>query len=40
MEWVPVPESFLEIAIRYQIVVYAAVVGIGLAIWDRRRKRR
>lgn len=40
MEWVPVPESLLAIAIKYQVFMYAAVVGFGLAIWDRRRRRR
>jgi hypothetical protein len=40
MEWVPVPESFLATVVKYQVVVYAAVVGIGLGVWNRWFRRR
>jgi hypothetical protein len=40
MEWVPVKESLLVIAMRYQVVMYVAAVGIGLGIWNRWFRRR
>jgi hypothetical protein len=40
MEWVPVPMGFVERVMQYQVVVYVAVVGIGLGIWNRWFRRR
>jgi hypothetical protein len=40
MEWVPVPESLLVMAMQNQFVVYAAAVGIGLGVWNRWFRQR